>query len=370
MRIARQYEHVSALNVFLSGAIAPIPAIASPRARCPLIRVFMSNLPVLIIIFVVSIATLVKASDVFTNSAEKLGLAIGLPPFIVGVTIVSIGTSLPELISSLFGVFQGASEVVVSNVVGSNIANICLVVGLAALINSRSLSITYNLVSVDLPLFMGSSFLLVLMAWDQSISRGEALLLVLGYIMYLFYILQASEDDESANAPKNEEPSSAQGIAAHKPSSNATHILQTLLIVVVSSIFIFLGARYTITSLIQISDVLNIGKEVIAMSAIALGTSLPELLVTISAARKGQAEIAIGNVIGSNIFNIFIVVGIPGLIFPLPVPDSTMIQGIPTFVSASLLMFFIAHDNKVTIWEGWLFLILYAWFIGTVFQLL
>jgi len=327
----------------------------------------MSSLPILLIIFVVSIAALVKASDVFTDAAEKLGLAIGLPKFIVGVTIVSIGTSLPELISSLFGVFQDATEVVVSNVVGSNIANICLVVGIAAIVNSKSLRITYNLVSVDLPLFMGSAFLLVLMAWDQQFSRGEALLLVLGYIVYLFYILQTSEIDPSST---DSSVQSSDVTHANSSSSQATHMIKELLIVIVSGIFIFLGARYTIQSLIEISDILGIGREVIAISAVALGTSLPELLVTISAARKGQAEIAIGNVIGSNIFNVFVVVGIPGLIVPLPVPDSIMAQGIPTFVSASLLMFFIAHDNKITIWEGWLFLILYAWFLGTVFQIL
>ncbi|MEB3214190.1 MAG: calcium/sodium antiporter [Leptolyngbyaceae bacterium] len=331
----------------------------------------MSSLPILLLIFVASIAILVKASDVFTDAAEKLGIAVGLPPFIVGVTIVSIGTSLPELISSLLGIFQGAPEIVISNVVGSNIANICLVIGIAAIVNSKGLRITYNLVSVDLPLFMGSAFLLVLMAWDQEFSRGESLLLVLGYIMYLFYILQTSEieTEQEKESPSSDAPV-LEAEPAHEQGSVATHVLKELLLVVLSSIFIFLGAHYTIQSLIQISDVLNIGREIIAISAVALGTSLPELLVTISAARKGKAEIAIGNVIGSNIFNIFVVVGIPGLIASLPVPESVMRQGMPTFVSASLLMFFIAHDNKITIWEGWLFLILYAWFIGTVFQLL
>lgn len=332
----------------------------------------MSNLTILLLIFVISIVVLVKASDSFTNAAEKIGIAIGLPPFIVGVTIVSIGTSLPELLSSLFGIFQGASEVVVSNVVGSNIANICLVIGVAAIVSTKSLRIMYNLVSVDLPLFMGSSFLLVLMAWDQRFSRGEALLLVIGYIMYLFYILQTSETNPSEieNQELSEDLASEDlEYDAEQPFA-ATHMLKEFLVLMLSGIFIFLGAKYTIDSLIQIADVLNIGKEVIAVSAVALGTSLPELMVTIGAARKGKAEIAIGNVIGSNIFNIFVVVGIPGLIMPLPVPDSVMMQGLPTFVSASLLMFFIAHDNKITIWEGWLFLILYAWFIGTVFQIL
>jgi cation:H+ antiporter len=161
----------------------------------------MTALPVLILIFVISLAVLVKSSDFFTDAAEKLGLGMGLPPFIVGVTIVSMGTSLPELLSSLVGIFQGAPEVVVGNVIGSNIANICLVIGVAALMSTKSMRVMYDLVSVDLPLFTGSAFLFTLMAWDQQFTRGEALLLVIGYIMYLFYIL----GKRPRNLRKNEE---------------------------------------------------------------------------------------------------------------------------------------------------------------------
>ena len=323
----------------------------------------------LVLVFVVSLVTLVKASDFFTDAAEKIGLAMGFPPFIVGVTIVSIGTSLPELLSSLFGIFQGAPEVVVSNVVGSNIANICLVIGVAAIISDRSLRVLYDLVSVDLPLFMGSALLFTLMAWDQTFSRGEALLLFIGYIMYLFYILKSS--DEAAGEVLT--PPEFDGDELEPPAATALSTSQLTrqgLILLLSGIFIFLGARYTIESLIQLSEVLNIGKEVIAVSAVALGTSLPELIVTINAASKGKAEIAIGNVLGSNIFNIFVVIGIPGLIQPLPVPTAVIIPGLPTFVAASLMTFFISQDKKVTIWEGWMFILFYVWFVGSVFELL
>lgn len=323
----------------------------------------MTSLPILLLIFVVSLAALVKASDFFTDAAENIGLAMGLPPFIVGVTIVSMGTSLPELLSSIFGILQGAPEVVVSNVMGSNIANICLVIGTAAILSSKSLRVMYDLVSVDLPLFMGSAFLFTLMAWNRTFSRGEALLLVIGYIMYLFYILKSSDE----NAP---EPDEENSVDATNASWTTASVTREGLVLLLSGIFIFLGAQYTIDSLIKIAEILNIGREVIAVSAVALGTSLPELMVTINAALKGKAEIAIGNVVGSNIFNIFVVIGIPGLIQPLPVPESVVIPGLPTLISASLMTFFIAQDNKVTIWEGWLFIIFYAWFVGSIFNIL
>ncbi len=324
----------------------------------------MDSLPLLLLLFVVGLATLVKASDFFTDAAEKLGLAVGLPPFIVGVTIVSMGTSLPELLSSLFGIFQGATEVVASNVIGSNIANICLVVGTAAILSTRILRVKYNLISVDLPLFVGSAFLFALMALsDQRFSRGESLILLIGYIVYLFYILKSSDEDDSSSAEETDIDSLPQTLSA-------SQTMRESLVVLLSGIFIFLGAHYTIDSLIQISEQLNIGKDIIAISAVALGTSLPELMVTINAALKGKAELAVGNVIGSNIFNIFVVVGIPGLIQPLPVSDSILTYSVPTLLAASLLMFFIVQDNKITIWEGWLFIMLYVWFMATTFQVI
>lgn len=319
----------------------------------------MTDLFVPFIIFIISLAVLVKAADFFTEAAERIGILAGLPPFIVGVTIVSLGTSIPELISSILGVFQGVSEVVVSNVIGSNIANICLVLGVASIISIKSLRVAYDLVSVDLPLFVGSAFLLALMIRDQSFSTGEALLLIIGYLVYLFYTLRGSDPDD-AQPPEHQ--------AEEETVNKSVAIGQQLVLLSLSSVFIFLGARYTINSLIQISEVLNIGKEIIAVSAVALGTSLPELLVTASAARKGKAEVAIGNVLGSNIFNIFVVMGISGLMGQLTIPSAVIATGIPTLLAATLLMFFATQDRKLTVWEGWLFVLLYGWFIGNTFN--
>ena len=114
----------------------------------------------------------------------------------------------------------------------------------------------------------------------------------------------------------------------------------------------------------------NIGKEIIAVSAVALGTSLPELVVTINAAKKGQEEVAIGNVLGSNIFNTFMVMGIPGLVGRLTIPETVLTGGVPTLLAGTFLLFFATQDKKLTIWEGWLFLIMYGWFIGTTFNLI
>ncbi len=321
----------------------------------------MSDLIIVCVFFVVSLAILVKASDFFTDAAEKVGLFIGLSPFIIGVTIVSIGTSLPELISSILAVIQNSSEIVVGNVVGSNIANIFLIIGTASIMSTGYLSITYDLVSVDLPLFVGSAFLLALIIGDNNFSTGEAWLLILGYLMYLFYTIKGSEENEQET---NDEPEPT------IVNRNSNFLLRQIIIIIVSAIFLYFGANYTIDSLIKISEILNIGKEIIAVSAVALGTSLPELIVTINAGIKGKAEIAVGNVIGSNIFNAFMVMGIPRLIGNLLIPEAVLVNAMPTMVAGTILLFFATQDKKLTQWEGWLFFIFYGWFIGKTFNLL
>ena len=326
----------------------------------------MSNPFVLGLIFVLSLATLIKASDLFTDSAEKAGLILGLPPFVIGVTIVSIGTSLPELVTSILAVTSNASEVVLSNVVGSNIANMFLVVGMAAIISAKSISIVYDLVSVDLPLFVGSAFLLALQVADQNLSKAEAALLVLGYLVYVFYIIKGSQENVAESEGESLEDI---GLDQVEIKQGRSFLTRQILWIALSAILIFLGAKYTIESLVGISNILNIGKETIAVSAVALGTSLPELIVTIGAALKGKAEVAVGNVLGSNVFNTFMVMGIPGLIGELAIPESVLRQGLPTMVAGTILLFFSTQDQKLTIWEGWLFFILYVWFIGQTFNL-
>lgn len=311
--------------------------------------------------FVVGIAALVKASDVFTEAAESLGVALGFPPFIIGVTIISIGTSLPELISCLFALSENVSEVVIGNVVGSNIANIFLVVGTAAIVSKKGIDITYDLVTVDLPLFVGSAFLLTLEVWDGDFTTGEALLLILAYGMYLLYIVNNSQDaeDEDADTPGEDDE-----------QKNTTFLLKQIALIALSAAFIYFGANFTIDAVIGLSKLFKVGEEIIAVSAIALGTSLPELIVTLNAARKGKAELAVGNVLGSNIFNTFMVMGVPGLIGHLDIPRTIVTESVPTMIAGTILLFFVAQDKKLTIWEGWLFYIMYFWFIGETFNFL
>ncbi len=316
-----------------------------------------------IALFVVSLAVLVKSSDFFTEAAESLGIYIGLPRFIVGVTIVSIGTSLPELVSSIFAMLDNSSEIILGNVVGSNIANIFLVLGCAAVISQR-LSITYDLINVDLPLFVGTGFFLALTVWDFNFSKGEAILGLIAYGIYLFYTISiARKESEDIEHEKGNEADLELDISSEKKFP-----LKDLIILILSSSRLFIGAKYTIDAVVQISEILNIGTEIIAVTAVAIGTSLPELIVTISLAAKENPEAAIGNVLGSNIFNTFMVMGIPGLMGNITIPETMLQQALPLMVVATIMFVFATQDKQVTKWEGLLFFIFYTWFIGQLFH--
>lgn len=311
----------------------------------------MQNLIIWLIIFIVSLFVLIKASDFFTDAAEKIGISLGISPFLIGVTIVSVGTSLPELISSITAVYQNSSEIVFGNVMGSNIANIFLIIGTASLISSP-LNILYELIHVDLPLFVGSAFLLGLTVLDSNFSINEAIICILGYVVYVFYTISSGKEEQQSETID---------------TSQKSFPVKQIVIVIVSALFVFFGATYTIKSVTKISEILEIGKELIALSAVALGTSLPELIVTISAARKGNPEIAVGNVLGSNIFNSLIVMGIPRLTGKLEIPDDVLGSGLLVLLVGTILFFFVTQDKQVTRWEGLIFFIFYGWFIGNIF---
>lgn len=308
------------------------------------------------VVFVISLFILIKASDYFTEAAEKIGLYFGLPSFIVGVTIVAFGTSLPEIISSLFAVFGGTSEIVVGNVVGSNIANILLVLGVSAIIGKK-LKVTYSLLSVDLPILVSSAFLFAVMIWDGKFSIVEAIISLIGLIIYLTYAVRSEKKEgKKATKVKLEVKKEPLGIKVWG-------------VLLLSGLFIFIGAKYTIESVVELSTILQIGTEIIAVTAVALGTSLPELIVSVTAARKGKGGIAIGNVLGSNIFNVFAVMGIPALFSSLVIPAGILSFSLPVMIIATLLYFFMTQEKEITIWEGWFLILFYVFFIGSIFGL-
>ena len=309
-------------------------------------------------VFFFSLLVLVKASDVFTDSAERIGLRFGLSEFIVGVTVVALGTSLPELISSVFSVIDGVPTMVSGNVVGSNISNILLILGLGAFFGKR-LKISKDLVKVDLPFLVGSAFFLLVAVWDGVFGRIEALIFLFGLTVYMVYNI--TEKEEKTVDVVEEEIIEESGPGTF---SNMTYLLFSI-----SLVFVFVSAKYMVDSVVVLGTLLGIGPDIIALTAVSIGTSLPEIAVSVTAAVKGNSDIAVGNILGSNIFNTFAVMGIPGMMSVLTVSDIVRSFGIPVMIMATLLYFFMTQDREITLWEGTVLLMFFLLYLVKLFSL-
>lgn len=310
-----------------------------------------------IAVFIISLIVLVKGADWLLQSSEKIGLALGLSPFIVGVVIVGLGTSFPELVSSIAAAISGVTEIITANAIGSNIANILLIVGFSAVIGGR-LAVTKNLIDLDLPLLAVSTALFWGLAWDKTITIGESFLLLLLFVIYMVYIVRYKDEDEEAEVEKKTKTT--------KPKVSPKDYL-TLVIGIVGLLG---GAKYLIDSVIQLSEILNIGAGVIALVAVAFGTSLPELIVSIKAARAKKPEVALGNIFGSNVFNLLLVVGVPGIFGKLTMDEQTFSLGLPIMMMATILFVISGISRRIHVYEGGMYLVIYLFFIGKLFGLL
>lgn len=312
-------------------------------------------------IFIASLTILLKASSYFTDSAEQIGLFFKLPAFIIGVTIVALGTTSPEIVSSIFAVVQGSSEIVGGIVIGSNITNIFLILGVSAII-ARKIKVKHEIINVDLPILMGSAFLLGLMVVDGKFTFAEAILSICGLLIYLFHTItvkiSVGEKDDAMERDLKKE---------FRKLKFREFPVKSLVVLLISLGVLFVGAKYTIDSAVKLSELLNIGKAVIAATVIALGTSLPEMAVCFSAARRGKADIVVGNVLGANIINALGVMGIAGLFGVVTIPINILTFGLPMLVIATILYLFVTQDKEITRWEGSFLIILYLFYIGKLF---
>jgi len=293
-------------------------------------------------IFVVSLAALLKGSDWFIDSAEEIGLSFGISPFIIGLTIVAFGTSLPELATSISSVLQGESTIVIGNVVGSNITNIALVLGLVAL-SIKQIDLEYNIWHIDMPFLWGSAFLLYFTIQDQVFSLAEAFLFLGGLAIFLIYSLKNERDEESE---ENEKLSG-----------------KTYLLLLLGGIMVWLGADFTIKAISNLSLQAGISPETIALTVVAFGTSLPEIIVSIGAARKGKTSIAVGNVLGSNIFNTYCVMAFSRFFGDLIIPDNVLAFSIPIMIVMTVLFGIVSNNKKITQWEGLMLILFYVFYV-------
>ncbi len=294
-----------------------------------------------IALFIISLALLLKASDVFVDGAKEIGVAMGISPFVIGVTIVALGTSLPELATSVSAVMADTSDVVVGNVVGSNIANILLVLGLTAIVAGK-IKMDFDIMDTDMPLLFISSILLYFVLSDGVFSFFEAIVFLIGFVVFLLNSFSGKKDTEDI-------PEKARKIA--------------WIYLIGGGLVVWLSAGYTIMAIKEISVLAGVPTKVIAVSMVALGTSLPEVIVSIMAARKGHSGIAVGNVLGSNIFNTYTVMAIPSFFGHLDIPSDFISFHIPYMIAMTVVFAFISLSRSISKWEGVMLLVFYLYYL-------
>jgi cation:H+ antiporter len=309
-------------------------------------------------VFVISLYVLVKASDYFNLSAEKIGISFGLSPFVIGVLMLGAGTSLPELITSIASMVKGSSEMVPANVIGSNIANIFFVLGLSVILAKKPIRLHYNFSDLDIQFSLGSTTILVLTGIDGvfNVWEGTFCLFIFGvYISNLFSIRGIAPPqlipEEIMDQPKKKEG-----------------LVKYYLLFFLSIFLLYMGGNWAIEAVIVLSEHYNIGKEIIATSAIAIGTSLPELFVCLNAFRKGKPDLAVGNILGSCIFNVLMIMGASSFFGDIVFLDNIRFISIPFLVIATILFFFTTRDKQINRYEGILYLSFFILYLVKIFN--
>ena len=314
------------------------------------------SIAVSIILFVVGLIMLFLGGEGLVRGASRLARVLGISPIVIGLTVVAFGTSAPEFVVGLIAALKGASDVVLGNIIGSNISNIGLIFGIGAIISP--LIIQIRIIKVEVPIMIALSLILYgLAAWSLNLGLLQGVFLFGALIAFTIYSYFGSKKE-----PKEVEEEFEEFVG----SSNS--VWKQVVFIVLGLAALIIGARFVVDSAIFIARVVGISELVISITAVAIGTSLPELSTTIIAAIRKEHDIIVGNIIGSNIFNIGIL-GVISIIHPVTVDSALLRFEFPVMIFFSILVLpLMITGKKVGRVEGILLLVLYAAFIFMVFR--
>lgn len=300
-----------------------------------------------IVLIVLGVAMVLGGADRLTEGAASLARRMNVPEIIIGLTIVAAGTSAPELFVSLVSALKGTPDMAMGNVIGSNTMNAMLIVGCAAMV--APMTISKSTVKKDIPFSVGASVLLMLLVIDAFLGRIDGILLLLGFAAFMFYTLSQAKKGE---VEKKEE------------TVKQTNPWLSSLFVIVGLALLVAGSNIFVDAASRVAYSLGLSEGVVGLTIVAGGTSLPELATSVVAARKGQSAIAIGNVIGSNVFNILLILGLTATISPMQIQGITLVDMGMMLGSVSLVWLFSYTRYTVERWEGALLVGGYLVYLG------
>lgn len=317
-----------------------------------------------LILIVIGIAGLYFGGNWLVEGSSRIARSFGIPAIIVGLTVVAFGTSTPELLVSLDAALRGSSDISVGNIVGSNIANIGLILGLAAFVYPVTVHI--DLLRREIPIMIAISILAFLLFQDREISRVDGLIFLVafaGFIaMTIVLALRARRDDKAFVVEE------AELEAVEEPIISVQQRPQEIVRIVIGLVVLMVGARLTVDGASAFAREIGISELVIGITIVAVGTSLPELATSVIAALKRQSDIAIGNVVGSNIFNILFILGITATLKPIPVAEIIVQRDGLIMLGFAVLVFPLALNLTLSRREAVIFLVAYAAFLIVTFS--
>jgi cation:H+ antiporter len=311
-----------------------------------------------VFLLIAGLVLLIGGAELLVRGASRLAAAFGISPLVIGLTVVAFGTSAPELAVSLQSAAAGQADIALGNVIGSNIFNVLFILGISAAI--IPLVVAQQLVRLDVPIMIGISALVYLFGLDGRIGRLEGMLLFAGIIAYTLFLIRKSRKESKEIEEEYAKEFGDSSVAGAK------HYIINIALLVGGLALLILGARWLVDSAVSLARAFGISELIIGLTIVAAGTSMPEVATSVVAAVRGERDIAVGNVVGSNIFNILAVLGLTSLLAPngIPVPAPALAFDIPVMIAvavACLPIFFTGF--KVARWEGWLFLAYYAFYV-------
>ena len=346
-----------------------------------------------IVLLVLGVIIVLKGADWLTDGAVNIATRFGVSQMVIGLTIVAMGTSMPEFCVSMVSALKGTPDLAVGNVVGSNTLNTLLIVGCSALV--APIMVKRSSVKRDIPFAVVASLLMLLFCLDGAIGRVDAAVLFAGFCLFMFVTLkyakttegpaaavatsgaamataaaastsvsetptsQTSAPEASTSQPSSSEASSSETSASEASQASGTSMLKAIVMLVVGLLCLIAGSNMFVDNASFVASSLGVSDAVIGLTIVAGGTSMPELATSMVSAKKGNSDIAIGNVIGSNVFNILMIIGITGLVKPMHIVGITTLDLIMMLASMLLMWFFCRTTYKVKRWEGAVLTIIY-----------
>lgn len=293
------------------------------------------------LLLVVGFALLMKGADWFVEGASEIADRFGIPQLVIGLTIVAMGTSLPEAAVSISAALKGSADITIGNVVGSNILNVLIILGLTGAI--CNVAVQKSTIKWEIPFTIFVTVVLAVMGLhDNKVGRVEGVVLWVLFIMYLLYLLRMTKQGENK----------LETVETNTKNS----IWKMVLMVVVGAVTIVVGSNITVDAATKIAEIMGMSERLIGLTIVALGTSLPELVTSVTAAMKGKADIAVGNIVGSNIFNILFVVGTSVLITPVIYASNFLVDSIAAVGAMVLLLVCVVRKQQLTRTGGFILL--------------